>query len=347
MPCCRRSGTRPRWSLWRSRRPVPPTRVRTSAPFRSRSPRSRWKQRTRRSTTRHEPRVPARFRSVPVTITAAGGSRVEHGHDQCLEHRPAAAQAYANATAARVLKVANRDAGSLLVLSELGAAELPTTPTNPRATVALASIAFGLIAAVFAALAAGALRRFVAADEISDRLGIPVLGEVPASGSCRVEPGRHVRGGGDERGLEAFQQLRSRLHVMFRDTHPVIAFTSCDPREGKSSVAAHAAWALATPGQFVVAVDGDLRQPRLHEIFGVGALARRERHPRGHRPDRALGPDGEPLSGGRFRPASRPGIRRTSRRRTSRGCCVRCASRIGRSCSTARRSWAWPRPPFW
>ena len=56
---------------------------------------------------------------------------------------------------------------------------------------------------------------------------------------------------------------------MFQDTQPVIAFTSCAPREGKSSVVANAAWALATPGQFVVAVDGDLRQPKLHEIFGV------------------------------------------------------------------------------
>ena len=49
----------------------------------------------------------------------------------------------------------------------------------------------------------------------------------------------------------------------------MIAFTSCDPREGKSTVVSHTAWALATPGQFVVAVDADLRQPRLHEIFGV------------------------------------------------------------------------------
>jgi succinoglycan biosynthesis transport protein ExoP len=34
-------------------------------------------------------------------------------------------------------------------------------------------------------------------------------------------------------------------------------------------VASHTAWALATPGQFVVAVDGDLREPSLHEIFDV------------------------------------------------------------------------------
>ena len=167
------------------------------------------------------------------------------------------------------MKITNRDAGSLLVLSELGAAELPTTPTNPRVTVAIASVAFGLIAAVFAALAAGALRRFVASDEISERLGIPVLGEVPTLVRAGLSPADMFRGAGDERGLEAFQQLRSQLHVMFQDSHPVIAFTSCDPHEGKSCVAAHTAWALATPGQFVVAIDGDLRQPRLHEIFGA------------------------------------------------------------------------------
>jgi succinoglycan biosynthesis transport protein ExoP len=113
------------------------------------------------------------------------------------------------------------------------------------------------------------MRRFVAADEISDRLGIPVLGEVPALVRAGSNPADMFRAGGDERGLEAFQQLRSHLHVMFHETNPVIAFTSWGPREGKSSVVSHAAWALATPGQFVVAVDGDLRQPSLHEIFGV------------------------------------------------------------------------------
>jgi capsular exopolysaccharide synthesis family protein len=49
--------------------------------------------------------------------------------------------------------------------------------------------------------------------------------------------------------------------------HPVIAVTSCDPRDGKSTVAAHTAWALANPGHLVAAVDADLRKPSLHEIF--------------------------------------------------------------------------------
>ena len=132
--------------------------------------------------------VPARFQSVPVTITAVADPSSNTVSINASSTNPAAAQAYANATAARVLKVANHGGGSLLVLSELGGAELPTTPTNPRATVALASLAFGLIAAVFAALAAGALRRLVAADEISDRLGIPVLGEVPSLARAGADP---------------------------------------------------------------------------------------------------------------------------------------------------------------
>ncbi len=214
-------------------------------------------------------RVPVRFQSAPATITASADPGSNTVTINASSTDPAAAQAYANATAARVLKVTNRDAGSLLVLSELGAAELPNKPTNPRATVALASVVFGLIAAVFAALLAGALRRFVAADEIAERLGVPVLGEVPTLARPGSNPAQMFALAGDERGLEAFQQLRSHLHVMFQDTHPVIAITSYEPREGKSCVASRTAWALATPGHFVVAVDGDLRQPTLHEIFGV------------------------------------------------------------------------------
>jgi len=158
--------------------------------------------------------------------SALSGPGVEHVTIKASSTDPAAAQAYANATAARVLKVTNRDAGSLLVLSELGAAELPTKPTNPASR-------WPWLHRVrphcppCSPLAAGALRRFVAADEISERLGIPVLGEVPVLVHPGANPADMFDGGSDQRGLEAFQQLRSHLHVMFRDSHPVIAFTSC------------------------------------------------------------------------------------------------------------------------
>ena len=213
--------------------------------------------------------LPARYQAAPVTIAATADPTTNSVTITATSTDPAAAQAYANATAARVVKVTNRDAGSYLALSELGAAQLPTTPTNPRGTVAVASVVFGLIAAVFAALAAGALRRSTKVDEISQRLGLPVLGQVPTLLHPDSNPADMFRFGGDERGLEAFQQLRSRLYLMFPDTHPVIAFTSSDPQEGKSCLASHTAWALATPGQFVVAVDADLREPTLQKIFDV------------------------------------------------------------------------------
>jgi polysaccharide biosynthesis transport protein len=213
--------------------------------------------------------VPARYRSVPVTITATGDPGSNTVTINAKSTDPAAAQAYANATASRVLKVTNRDAASLLVLSELGKAELPTTPTNPSKTVAVASVALGVILGIFAALAAATIRRSGSADEVWDRLGLPVLGEVPTLAGANGNPALMFDSTGDERGLEAFQQLRSFLYIMFQGTHPVIAFTSCEPREGKSSIASHTAWALATPGQFVVAVDADLRQPMLDRIFGV------------------------------------------------------------------------------
>ena len=248
---------------------MPPTPEPTSGPFRLRSPRYAVEAENATIDAQAQQQVPAHFRDESVSISAAGDPASNTVTISASSTDPRAAQAYANATAARVLKVTNRDAGSLLVLSELGAAELPTKPTNPRATVALASLAFGFIAAIFAALAAGALRRFVAADEISERLGIPVLGEVPTLSRAGAHPAEMFSMAGDESGVEAFQQLRSHLYVLFQDTHPVIAFTSCKPREGKSTVVSHAAWALATSGQFVVAIDGDLRQPTLHQIFDV------------------------------------------------------------------------------
>ena len=118
--------------------PAGPDGVRTSLPFRSRSP----------DRGGSGERVGRRRRSRPgaqaLPIGAGDdlgnrGSFVQHRHDQRHEHgpgrRPGVCQRHGGAGA----RVTDRDAGSLLVLSELGVAELPTAPSNPRATVAVAA----------------------------------------------------------------------------------------------------------------------------------------------------------------------------------------------------------------
>src|SRR6202035_539929 len=53
------------------------------------------------------------------------------------------------------------------------------------------------------------------------------------------------------------------------DRPRVIVITSANPEEGKTTVASNLALALAEIGQPVLLIDGDMRSPRLHEIFGV------------------------------------------------------------------------------
>jgi len=49
----------------------------------------------------------------------------------------------------------------------------------------------------------------------------------------------------------------------------MIAVTSCDPCDGKTSVATNIAWALAAQDSHVTAIDCDLRKPALHTQMGV------------------------------------------------------------------------------
>lgn len=211
--------------------------------------------------------VPAQYQSVPATITATGDPASNTVTISAKSTDPRAAQAWANAVAAQVVRVTNQTAGTVLVLSQLGTAALPTSPTGSRTSVVLAAFALGLIAAVFAALGAAAIGRHVAADEIWERVGIAVVGEVPRLAHTGSDPMYVFESAGDPFGQEAFQQLRAFLQLTYGEMYPVIAVTSCDPRDGKSTVVAHAAWALANPGNLVAAVDADLRNPSLHEIF--------------------------------------------------------------------------------
>lgn len=68
---------------------------------------------------------------------------------------------------------------------------------------------------------------------------------------------------------ESFRTLRTNLlfSAVVQSMREVVV-TSAGPAEGKSTVVANLGVAFAQQGQRVLLVDGDLRRPRLHDVFG-------------------------------------------------------------------------------
>lgn len=69
---------------------------------------------------------------------------------------------------------------------------------------------------------------------------------------------------------EAFRTLRTNLQfVDLKGPLKSLGVTSAVPGEGKSTVAANLAIAIAQAGKSVILVDADLRRPELHKLFGA------------------------------------------------------------------------------
>ena len=135
----------------------------------------------------------------------------------------------------------------------------------------LGAAAFGVILGIFAALwAAGIRRRLSRVTEVKERIGATVLGEIPRTGTVGLRPAELFVKHTEPMAMEAFQELRSNLLISLPPgASAAIAVTSCDPGEGKTSVATNIAWALAAQDRHVTAIDCDLRKPALHTYMGV------------------------------------------------------------------------------
>jgi succinoglycan biosynthesis transport protein ExoP len=136
--------------------------------------------------------------------------------------------------------------------------------------------ALGLILGIFLGVGLAFLRetldtRVRSAQEIGERLGLPLLARIP-------EPPKHLRAENklvmlaEPSGVpaEAFRMLRTNLEFtsLGRDVRTVV-MTSAVEREGKSTTIANLAVALARAGQKVILVDLDLRRPFVDKFFDV------------------------------------------------------------------------------
>ncbi|MBX3423858.1 MAG: polysaccharide biosynthesis tyrosine autokinase [Pirellulaceae bacterium] len=120
-------------------------------------------------------------------------------------------------------------------------------------------------------------RSYRSPDEIVSDMGRPILGHIPAIELDKIKKVvqdvdaslitiHHGRG----RVAEAFRSVRTSLFFSSRGSDlKVIQVTSPVPGDGKSTMSANLAVAMAQSGRRVVLVDADLRRPRQHKLFGI------------------------------------------------------------------------------
>ncbi|MGX5717176.1 polysaccharide biosynthesis tyrosine autokinase [Arthrobacter sp. MAHUQ-56] len=166
-----------------------------------------------------------------------------------------------------------------LSLVSLDAATLPTSPVSPGVGLSTVSGALmGFLLGYVAALLRHRLdRRVRTAAEVEKLFAVPVIGALPVDATLQSgdkvlespsrKPGAY---GHNPAFAEALRELRTNLTFLDVDNPPrIIVVTSSVSGEGKSTIAANLASAMAAAGEDVVVVDGDLRHPSLARIFGV------------------------------------------------------------------------------
>lgn len=70
--------------------------------------------------------------------------------------------------------------------------------------------------------------------------------------------------------VHAYERLLSGIELASRTRpHRILVVTSSQPGEGKTTVLGGLALSLALAGRKVLLIDGDLRRPSLHKLFGM------------------------------------------------------------------------------
>jgi capsular exopolysaccharide synthesis family protein len=164
-------------------------------------------------------------------------------------------------------------AGAAAGVQVLEAASVPRKPTRAArgSDLGLALLWAALLAVGLAFGTEFLDSRIKNPDDVKTHLRMPFLGLVPAVSA------RHARGGGlllnravPPRFGEALRAVRTA--VIFSSASEgakSLMVTSTAPSEGKTVTASNLAMSLAQTDLRTLIVDGDMRRPRIHEVFHV------------------------------------------------------------------------------
>jgi len=145
-------------------------------------------------------------------------------------------------------------------------------PIKPSAPNIVQYLAIGLVVGILLSAIGVAVRHQLddavhIPEDISNKLGIPLLGVIPAMPSENL-----IEALKDPKSLvsEGYSALRSALLFSTQQGIPKsIAVTSSQPAEGKSTTALAIAQSITRLGRTVVILDVDLRRPSQHAMLGV------------------------------------------------------------------------------
>jgi succinoglycan biosynthesis transport protein ExoP len=224
-----------------------------------------------------EDTLPARVAGASVSVWA----EVEEGtgvvYVKAEGGDPDAIADWATAAAERAASVAGT---ATLSLEVLDTALPPSEPVSPKPVASLFATAIaGIITGVLAAVAVQRTRKALDLEgEIKRRLGVPVIGQIPAIRRLRRQaPAIDAVLTSNPAFAEAIQGLRTNVELAAVGLAPgerVIAMASWVSGEGKSTIATALGVSFAAGGRDVVLIDADLRKPTQHiklgEPFGDG-----------------------------------------------------------------------------
>ena len=107
--------------------------------------------------------------------------------------------------------------------------------------------------------------RFRNEDDVKERLGLPVLAQIPQLEAGDWKANAWVK----PLSIEAFYQLVASLRYSSGSPPHTILFTSADQGDGKSTVAVNTAVSMGMMSARVLIVDADLRRPTVHQKLNV------------------------------------------------------------------------------
>ncbi|MDZ7959726.1 MAG: polysaccharide biosynthesis tyrosine autokinase [Aulosira sp. DedQUE10] len=171
----------------------------------------------------------------------------------------------------------NQNVGNASLVSEA------QVPDKPISSPMVSYLSAGLVAILASVATMYVLevrdKSIKTVDEAKDLLGLTLLGVIPSIGKSKKSTRGHeelelypsrlvVRDTPRSPISEAYRMLRANLKFMSADKElKVIVITSSVPGEGKSTVAANLALAMAQMERQVLLIDADLHRPVQHQIW--------------------------------------------------------------------------------